>query len=355
MKKKTEVFGVLGPRLRPGIKWARRGLFVAVLLCALSMALIGASNAETIGSPVFIDYKTDADWKNPSAYGAWSFAIGRYARANGTNSFAIGANSHAEGDRSITLGTDAHAQGEHSLALGNRAQALGEYSLALGAFAGAVENSLALGNFAYALEENSLALGYFAVASAAGGVAIGETSAANRAGGVTGWVPDGYTGTPSGPAWTATTGAVSVGNDTDDPEKFRTRQIIGVAAGTADTDAVNVAQLKASATHYYSVNADDSASPAGTNYNNDGAAGANALAAGRNAAAAGENSVAIGTGSKAAGKESVALGHAAVTSGDNSVVLGHKAHAEKEKSIALVHEAHAKGENSLALGIGSVA
>jgi hypothetical protein len=61
------------------------------------------------------------------------------------------------------------------------------------------------------------------------------------------------------------------------------RRVTNVAAGSGDTDAVNVSQLKASLTHYYSVNDGGVASG---NYNNDGATGTNALAAGVNAAAA---------------------------------------------------------------------
>ncbi|WP_066570016.1 YadA family autotransporter adhesin [Snodgrassella sp. CFCC 13594] len=76
-----------------------------------------------------------------------------------------------------------------------------------------------------------------------------------------------------------------------------------MAAGTAADDAVNVSQLKAvansvaeSKTHYYSVN-DNGA--VGGNYNNDGATGANALAAGVNALATGNSSIAIGSGATA--------------------------------------------------------
>src|SRR5690606_22476423 len=70
--------------------------------------------------------------------------------------------------------------------------------------------------------------------------------------------------------------------------------ISGVDAGVADTDAVNVGQLNnsvaASKTHYYSVN---DGGVQGGNYNNDGATGLNALAAGKNAAATGDGSVAM--------------------------------------------------------------
>ena len=86
------------------------------------------------------------------------------------------------------------------------------------------------------------ALGTGATVTVANGVAVGSQSKASIASGVAGYnVNDSRTdkyGSLSGKALTSTLGAFSVGNETN------TRQITGVAAGTADTDAVNVAQLK---------------------------------------------------------------------------------------------------------------
>ena len=94
--------------------------------------------------------------------------------------------------------------------------------------------------------------------------------------------------------WKATAAAVSVG----DVSRGITRQITGVAAGTQDTDAVNVAQLKTAKTHYYSV--EDKGYHAG-NYNNDGAKGGMALAAGAGAAANGTASAVTGAFSRVDG------------------------------------------------------
>ena len=94
--------------------------------------------------------------------------------------------------------------------------------------------------------------------------------------------------------WKATAAAVSVG----DVSRGITRQITGVAAGTQDTDAVNVAQLKTAKTHYYSVN--DAGYHTG-NYNNDGAKGGMALAAGAGAAANGTASAVTGAFSRVDG------------------------------------------------------
>ena len=95
--------------------------------------------------------------------------------------------------------------------------------------------------------------------------------------------------------WKATAAAVSVG----DVSRGITRQITGVAAGTQDTDAVNVAQLKMTKTHYYSVN--DAGYHSAGNYNNDGAKGGMALAAGAGAAANGTASAVTGAFSRVDG------------------------------------------------------
>ena len=95
--------------------------------------------------------------------------------------------------------------------------------------------------------------------------------------------------------WKATAAAVSVG----DVSRGITRQITGVAAGTQDTDAVNVAQLKTTKTHYYSVN--DAGYHSAGNYNNDGAKGGMALAAGAGAAANGTASAVTGAFSRVDG------------------------------------------------------
>lgn len=95
--------------------------------------------------------------------------------------------------------------------------------------------------------------------------------------------------------WKATAATVSVG----DVSRGITRQITGVAAGTQDTDAVNVAQLKTTKTHYYSVN--DAGYHSAGNYNNDGAKGGMALAAGAGAAANGTASAVTGAFSRVDG------------------------------------------------------
>lgn len=119
-----------------------------------------------------------------------------------------------------------------------------------------------------------------------------------------------------------------------------TRQITNLAAGTEDTDAVNVAQMKAAAdavkTHFYSVNSQDT--KAG-NYNNDGATGTDALAAGVWARAEADHSIAIGTNAwtnegdrRAKGSGDIAIGNYSKTGNyvnqSGSIAIGQNAFAE---------------------------
>ena len=128
---------------------------------------------------------------------------------------------------------------------------------------------------------DAVAIGANATASLVDSVALGSGSIANTAAGATGYAPSGATAAQIAAinATNATLAAVSVGS------AGNTRQITNVAAGTVDTDAVNVAQLKAAQTHYYSVNDNGTT---GGNYNNDGATGVNAMAAGVAASAKGQ-------------------------------------------------------------------
>ena len=86
-----------------------------------------------------------------------------------------------------------------------------------------------------------VAVGYNSYATASGGAAFGSGSVAGTAAGYAGYDPlTNLLSLNTSPAWKSTRGAVSV----NDIFKGITRQITGVAAGTQDTDAVNVAQLK---------------------------------------------------------------------------------------------------------------
>ena len=100
---------------------------------------------------------------------------------------------------------------------------------------------------------NTTTIGYDAKASVEGGVALGYKSNATVDKGAAGYdISTKAASTDTSSTWKATASAVSVGDVANDV----TRQITSVAAGTNDTDAVNVAQLKKVETKISTVEAD---------------------------------------------------------------------------------------------------
>ena len=181
-----------------------------------------------------------------------AISVGKNAKTEDQNAVAIGVDSYAKTMDSIAIGNTAKATGLVSTALGARAEALGTSAVAVGINAKAKKDqATALGFNAQANETNSLALGYGASATVDNGVALGSGSKANVASGVAGYNAnteniartDKYSGL-TGVALNSNLGALSVGVTDATGAATSTRQIVGVAAGTADTDAVNVAQLK---------------------------------------------------------------------------------------------------------------
>ena len=184
-----------------------------------------------------------------------AIAIGYQAEATNANAAAIGYLARASGENAAALGYNTIASGKNSIALGNKAEAIAENATALGSAAHAHEvNSTALGTSASARGAQSTAVGYQSAAtglqttaigfnssaSISDSVALGSNSVANRQVKEKGYLaPD---NSDSDLTWKADLGAVSVGSNTDDHP--HTRQIMNVAAGTYDTDAVNVAQLR---------------------------------------------------------------------------------------------------------------
>ena len=100
-----------------------------------------------------------------------------------------------------------------------------------------------MGKNSKAEKETAMAFGYDSHAKVFGGVALGSWSVADTAAGVSGYDPSTKAAsTDTSATWKATAAAVSVGDSTGNTKI--TRQITNVAAGSEDTDAVNVAQLK---------------------------------------------------------------------------------------------------------------
>lgn len=240
---------------------------------------------------------------------------------------------------SVTL----YQAASNSIAAGSNVTANGSNAVAVGYQSTADNSAVAVGDTAVA-KENGVAIGKNTKASVEGSIALGKGSQADRSGGTTGWDPKtGTTSTQSGLAWKSTEGALSVGNGS------ASRQITGVAAGSEDTDAVNLAQLKNAMTHYYSVKTTETTDKAGNNnYLNDGATGNNALAAGVSAVAKGNNATAVGTQTYASGEDASAYGYQAAAMGKDSVSIGSGTSAQKEGAVAI--GGHAIGSNSIAIG-----
>ncbi len=248
---------------------------------------------------------------------------------------------------SIAAGTDVTANGSNAVAVGYNSTA-DNSAVAVGDTAVAKENAVAIGKETTATE-NAVAIGKNTKASVEGSIALGKGSEADRSGGTTGWDPKtGTTSTSSGLAWKSGEGALSIGNGT------ASRQITGVAAGSEDTDAVNLAQLKNAMTHYYSVKTTEATDAAGNNnYLNDGATGNNALAAGVSAVAKGDNATAVGTNTYASGEDASAYGYRAAAMGKDSVSIGSGTSAQQEGSVAI--GGHAQGYYAVQVGSGSTA
>ena len=215
---------------------------------------------------------TLANYYNDGATGSASMAFGVGTTAQGNLSLAMGVNSAASGLNSLAIGYGNKAAGTQSVAVGNSSNASGNYSVAmgLGAQAGTkntdVESTdhggaVAVGYGAGAAETGSAAYGYSATAGAVessafgtsaqanteGSIALGAHSVANREKGTTGYLAPDMTNpqnAANAATWVSTSGAVSLGG-TDAEGRTISRQITNLAAGTNDSDAVNVAQLKA--------------------------------------------------------------------------------------------------------------
>ncbi len=129
-----------------------------------------------------------------------------------------------------------------SVVSGDGAMVSGQYGVALGSNAQTQENGIAIGLNANAHTANSIAIGQGVHVYATGGVAVGAQSASRVDKGALGYSPSDDAATDIGDAiWKSTLASFSIGDITNN----LTRQLAGVAAGSADTDAVNVAQLKA--------------------------------------------------------------------------------------------------------------
>jgi autotransporter adhesin len=215
------------------------------------------------------------------ATGSHSTAIGQSAKATRNNATAVGTNATATGDSAVAFGSGAHAEADKSFAMGWNSRATGVGSMAFGYnVAVDAENAIAMGLNAKASSQSAMALGANASANNGQSIAIG----ANATSGVNGdstkvnQVALGYLSNAQADRSVAVgsgarvaadaqygiaigrsasvldTGVNSVAlgqssvanreNTVSVGAAGTERQIVNVAAGTANTDAVNVSQLK---------------------------------------------------------------------------------------------------------------
>ena len=211
---------------------------------------VGANSIASEDDTVAVGHGAKATDGNASALGAdaiasniESTAIGHGTAASGASSTALGSRAKAAGTAGVGIGMLANATKDYSIAIGGESSSTADNSIAIGRKSSVSENDgIAIGTRSNASAVKSIAIGDGASATTADGVAIGSKSVASTAAGVAGYNANtGRTDTYAnltGATLTSTLGGVAVGTT------GQTRQINYVAAGTADTDAVNVAQLK---------------------------------------------------------------------------------------------------------------
>lgn len=307
-------------------------------------------------------------------------AIGQSARVAASHAIAVGADAQALGASSIAVGHDAIATGVDAIAAGRNSEAEGEEAVAIGYGSSAEgDDSVALGVGAQALSLNSLALGAGAVASHANSIALGAGSATTI--GAQASYEGAYVGNSS------STGELNIGG----------RQITGVAAGSAGSDAVNVSQLQGGVQQAINTSNQYTDTVIGeVNVRIDAIDGRVTNVEGdivdirgdvnnldnrvtnvegdlkditvtvngfdnrvTNLEAGGSGPFQITQGEtyvapKPTGANAAAGGNGAVASGESSVAVGNQAVATANHSTALGQGATASHENSVALGSGSV-
>ena len=337
-----------------------------------SMAF-GSSSSTGGANAVAMGYSANASAENAFAIGNTAqssaqnaVAMGKSANASGVSSFAMGSSSNAAGADAIAMGSSSQAKLSNSIALGGNAKSLGADALALGGAANASKDgAIAIGKEAKANNTNTTAIGLGATVTGTNSMAIGTNAVAESNNSlalgtgteVRGALVNGYSAFTNQQNNNVANGVVAVGNVGSE------RRIINVAGGENDTDATNVKQLKfvnsnlaksiagptytgyeangstykapdfniKNSTYHTVKEAVEAAqtnffSAKGTsvdaNYDNTGATGNNATAAGVRTSAAGNFATAVGADATAANANSTAIGYKAKSSVDDGVALG---------------------------------
>lgn len=341
--------------------------------------------------------------------GMQNVALGSGAGSNVKSSYNVAIGSNAGAGINYAASADTNPQNGYNISIGYEAnyqsadanaKNIAE-SIAIGHSANAVSNATAMGYKTTASGDKSMALGYSATAADTDSIALGDNASAaggniaigsgSQAPAVTTYASSYLTNN------TTVNGYISLGGTTSATTGTTVlRRISNVADGSADQDAVTVAQLKAaytdlegtikttdtkisdtytqsaidskiatveskitaSQTKYFSIN--PSSDTLTANANNDGAStsgAADAMAIGPNATATSAKAVAIGNNVSASGKGSIALGTAdnpattgTVDAGNNTSANPHVTSAEGANSVAIGTSAIAQTDNSVALG-----
>ena len=245
-----------GPSASLGLAIGINAQAVAATTKDFDLIAIGNQTKATANASTAIGTKAQATGNNSTAIGnqanasgSGSIAFGQVTTANAHGALAMGNGATSTGVGATALGRTANAANDSSVAVGWNATATGDRAIAIGgdgkgaAFADSPGTFGAEGNKTTASANNAIAVGYKATANIEGGVALGSESKTTTIAGVQGYNPasdrtDKYS-TQAGAVGTSTLAAVSIGEGVT-----KTRQLTGLAAGTEDTDAVNVAQLK---------------------------------------------------------------------------------------------------------------
>lgn len=321
-----------------------------------SGSFINTEDSSAVGS-----YATAIGVKS-SASGSNAIAMGNGAQATGNNSISIGTGNLVSGNNSAAIGDPSVIQGDNSYSIGNN-NAINQQSqnvfvmgnnVQIGSGVGTMQTvatmkwDVAAGKYVQETHQikvydgdmsNAVALGNATKVEVKDGVALGANSAATRAGmtatatssaqigGAVGTVYNGSTVfvTPGASAQARqevlataqnTLGAVAVGSETQN------RQITGVAAGSRDNDAVNVAQLRSvqsannNAINYLDQRIGDVNANA-----NAGTAAAMATAGLPQAYLPGKSMIAVGT-SLYRGEMGYAVGVSSISDGGNWIIKG---------------------------------
>ena len=324
---------------------------------------------------------------NASVTGSYGVALGQNAsvayRSTGVGSetkssntgTAVGYGAQSSGYQSAAVGAGSMATGQNAVSLGGGG-AWGDYSIALGSGAGTTTHAIALGQNSGAWGENAIAIGEGTNAWRANSIVLGKNSKSGADKNIEGYDPrTGVASVDDTSTWYSTDEAVSIGRaeerdgDGNITATAITRQLNNLAAGTLDTDAVNVAQLKAATQkinmHDYSVNSTDTETD--TNYTNGGALAKNSLAAGVSASTTknAENAVAIGYGAQADGYGATVIGQYGKATGRYALAFGGQQTdttaepannaASGDNAVSFGERTAASGSNATAFGQGTKA